>query len=64
MGLLDLTSGPATPPWLPLAMVGVLLVLLAGLYWSMSTHLRKIRVTDPAETDVEQASPASAPSAE
>ena len=64
MGLLDLTAGPATPPWLPLAMVGVLLVLLGGLYWSMSGHLRKIRVTDPAEPGAEATSPASAPSAE
>ncbi len=63
MDLLDLTAAPATPPWLPLAMVGVLLVLLGLLYWSMSSHLRKIRVTDPPEPG-DQASPVSPPPAE
>ncbi len=68
MALLDLTAGPATPPWLPLVMVGVLLVLLAFLYWSMSGHLKKIRVTDAPEAgDEASASTGSAnddPSAE
>ena len=63
MGLLDLTAGPPPPPWLPLAMVAVLLVLLGGLYWSMSRHLKKIRVADPPEPG-DEAAPASAPSAE
>lgn len=63
MDLLDLTAGPATPSWLPLVMVGVLLLLLGGLYWSMSSHLKKIRVTDPPEPGDEPSS-ASAPSAE
>jgi len=63
MGLLDLTAGPATPPWLPLAMVIVLLALLGGLYWSMSAHLKKIRVTDPPEPG-EPSAPESSPSAE
>lgn len=49
MALLDLTAGPATPPWLPLVMVGVLLVLLGFLYWSMAGHLKKIRVVDEPE---------------
>lgn len=64
MGLFELTAGPATPPWLPLAMVGVLLMLLGGLYWSMSVHLRKIRVTDPPEPGDEPSATESAPSAE
>lgn len=66
MALLDLTAGPATPPWLPLVMVGVLLALLGFLYWSMSGHLKKIRVVDepePAET-ASPVSPASGPAAE
>lgn len=57
MAALDLTAGPATPPWLPLVMVGVLLVLLGFLYWSMSSHLKKIRVTDPAESADEASAP-------
>jgi hypothetical protein len=53
MAVLDLTPGPATPPWLPLVMVGVLLLLLGFLYWSMSTHLKKIRVADSADAGSE-----------
>ena len=63
MGLLELTAGPTMPSWLPLAMVGVLLLLLGGLYWSMSSHLRKIRFTEPSEP-ADEPSPASAASAE
>ena len=51
------------PSWLPLAMVGVLLLLLGGLYWSMSTHLRKIRFAEPPGP-AEEPSPVSAASAE
>lgn len=63
MALLDLTAGPATPSWLPLAMVGVLLVLLGVLYWSMSRHLRRIRFDDEQDA-VQPVAPASASSAE
>ena len=31
-----------TPPWLPLLMVGVLLVLIGFLYWSMRRNLNRI----------------------
>jgi hypothetical protein len=31
-----------TPPWLPLAMVGGLLVVLGLLYWSMRRNIRRI----------------------
>ena len=31
-----------TPPWLPLAMVGLLLVLLGLLYWSLRRNIRRI----------------------
>ena len=63
MGLLGLAAGPATPPWLPLALMGALLALLGLLYWNMYGHLKKIRVTDPAEP-ADEPSPGSAPSAE
>ena len=42
MVLLDLGPGPATPPWLPLLMVVVLLGLLGFLYWSMRRNLNRI----------------------
>ncbi|MBN9105346.1 MAG: hypothetical protein J0I14_10110 [Propionibacteriaceae bacterium] len=63
MAVLELTAGPATPPWLPLAMVGVLLLLLGALYWSMSSHLKKIHFREQPEPG-DAASPASGPSAE
>lgn len=40
-----------TPSWLPLAMVGVLLVLLGFLYWSMRRNINRIKVEDDAEPD-------------
>ncbi|HSK34365.1 MAG TPA: hypothetical protein VK903_12830 [Propionicimonas sp.] len=42
MVLLDLGPGPATPAWLPLLMVVVLLGLLGFLYWSMRRNLNRI----------------------
>ena len=42
MVLLDLGPGPATPPWLPLLMVVVLLALIGFLYWSMRRNLNRI----------------------
>lgn len=42
MVLLDLVPGPATPPWLPLLMVVVLLGLIGFLYWSMRRNLNRI----------------------
>ena len=46
MVLLDLVPGPATPPWLPLLMVVVLLGLLGFLYWSMRRNLDRIDFDD------------------
>jgi hypothetical protein len=31
-----------TPPWLPLALAGLLLVVLGLLYWSMRRNIRRI----------------------
>jgi protein-S-isoprenylcysteine O-methyltransferase Ste14 len=42
MVLLDLGPGPATPSWLPLLMVVVLLALIGFLYWSMRRNLNRI----------------------
>lgn len=55
MVLLDLTP---TPPWLPLAMVGVLLVLLGLLYWSMRRHLKRIHIDETPVTSPVSPSPA------
>ncbi|MFT4108545.1 hypothetical protein [Propionicimonas sp.] len=35
-----------TPAWLPLAMVGVLILLLAFLYWSMHRNINRIDIED------------------
>ncbi|MGC3994223.1 MAG: hypothetical protein QM779_08975 [Propionicimonas sp.] len=35
-----------TPDWLPLAMVGVLVLLLAFLYWSMHRNINRIDFDD------------------
>lgn len=43
MVLLDLV---ATPSWLPLAMAGLLLVLLGFLYWSMRRNIKRIDFDD------------------
>lgn len=56
--LLDLGSGIVTPSWLPLAMAGGLLVVLALLYLSLRGHLRKINI--PGE-DEHPAGPQSPP---
>jgi hypothetical protein len=40
----------ATPSWLPLAMVGVLLLLLGFLFWSMRRNINRIEVQDEPET--------------
>ena len=45
-----------TPPWLPLLMVGVLLVLIGFLYWSMRRNLNRINFDER-----DPVSPASAP---
>ncbi len=42
MVLLDLGPGPATPSWLPLLMVVILLALIGFLYWSMRRNLDRI----------------------
>jgi hypothetical protein len=57
MVLLDLGPGPATPPWLPLLMVVILLALIGFLYWSMRRNLNRINFdqdqpTTPAESPV------------
>jgi hypothetical protein len=44
MELLELGSDIVTPPWLPLVLVGVLLVVLALLYVSLRHHLGRIKV--------------------
>jgi hypothetical protein len=62
MVLLDLGAGPATPPWLPLLMVGVLLGLLAFLYWSMRRNIGRISFDDPGLKDPDPAVPAASPS--
>ena len=46
MVLLDLGSDIVTPPWLPLALVIVLLIVLGLLFWSLRGHLRRIRGDD------------------
>ena len=52
MVLLDLGSDFVAPSWTPLALVGLLLIVLALLFVSLRGHLRKIDV--PGEADVEQ----------
>lgn len=44
MVLLDLGSDIVTPSWLPLAMAGFLLAVLALLFLSLRHHLRKIDI--------------------
>lgn len=46
MVLLDLGSDIVTPPWLPLVLVIALLVVLGLLFWSLRSHLRRIKVDD------------------
>ncbi len=49
MELLDLGSGVVTPPWLPLVLVLVLLVVIGFLYWNMRRNLNRIDFEqDPA----------------
>lgn len=48
MELLDLGSDIVTPPWLPLVLVGVLLVVLGMLYLNLRRHLGKIDLPDEA----------------
>lgn len=48
MELLDLGSATVTPPWLPLAMVIVLLVLIGFLYWSLRRNLNRIDFDEEA----------------
>ncbi len=62
MVLLDLGPGPVTPPWLPLLMVIVLLVLLGFLYWSMRRNLNRIDFDEDQPTTRAGASPAAAAS--
>ncbi|MGV8910586.1 MAG: hypothetical protein ACOH1Y_16520 [Propionicimonas sp.] len=59
MELLDLGPGPATPPWLPLLMVGVLLALLGFLYWSMRRNLNRIDFDENTPSTPASAQPAS-----
>ncbi|MCA0251500.1 MAG: hypothetical protein LCH76_04250 [Actinobacteria bacterium] len=51
MVLFDLGSDIVTPSWLPLAMAGLLLVVLGLLFVSLRHHLRKINV--PGNADAE-----------
>jgi hypothetical protein len=60
MVLLDLVPGPATPPWLPLLMVVVLLGLIGFLYWSMRRNLNRIDF-DENETAAPVATPPDSP---
>lgn len=49
MVLFDLGSGLVTPPWLPLALVIVLLGVIGFLYWNMRRNLNRIDFEeDPA----------------
>ena len=64
MVLLDLGPGPVTPPWLPLLMVIVLLVLLGFLYWSMRRNLNRIDFDENQPTTRAGTSPAAATSAD
>ena len=57
MVLLDLGPGPATPPWLPLLIVGVLLALLGFLYWSMRRNLNRIHFDEKPVTPASPVSP-------
>ena len=57
MVLLDLAAGPATPPWLSLLMVGVLLALLGFLYWSMRRNLNRIHFDDEPAAPTSPVSP-------
>ena len=61
MVLLDLGPGPATPPWLPLLMVVVLLALIGFLYWSMRRNLNRIDFEEKP-TGAPAATPDSPPS--
>ena len=56
MELLDLAL--VTPPWLPLAIVIVLLGLIAFLYWSLQRNLKRIDLDD---SSVAAESPTSPP---
>jgi hypothetical protein len=58
MVLLDLGPGPATPPWLPLLMVCILLALLGFLYWSMRRHLHRIEFEEAPPSPPSPVSPA------
>ena len=44
MVLFDLGSDFVAPSWTPLALVGLLLIVLALLFVSLRGHLRKINV--------------------
>lgn len=59
MALLDLGSQLVTPSWLPLALVGVLLVLIGFLYWSMQRNIARISVPPAEPESTESESPAS-----
>ena len=58
MVLLDLGPGPATPPWLPLLMVVVLLGLLGFLYWSMRRNLNRIDFDESQQKEQARTAPA------
>lgn len=57
MELLDLGPGPATPAWLPLLMVVVLLALIGFLYWSMRRNLNRIDFDENAPSTTASAKP-------
>lgn len=57
MVLLDLGSDIVTPSWLPLAMAGGLLIVLALLYLSLRHHLRRINVDSDAVVPTSPVSP-------
>ena len=61
MVLLDLGTALVTPPWLPLAMVIVLLGLVALLYWSLRRHLNRIDFDERPATPASPPSPAEKP---
>ncbi len=45
----------STPSWLPLAVSGVLLLVLVFLYWSMRRNLNRIDFDDGSETEDDDA---------
>jgi len=58
--LLDLGSDFVTPSWMPLALVGLLLIVLALLFVSLRGHLRKINIPgEPEPADEETPTTAS-----